>query len=203
LRAALRSLLTSPLKDAAKGFDDAYVLWRRENDELVSKVAYGDILVDDGAIKNLEESRDLATELNRTLASAAPPYQQMVGLDGYASADLIDAVMDDEALVYYAYDKSNGLFAVVVTKTRRAIYDLNAFANDRTFGGSGDLEEIVGKYLSSLVDPKAKFDEQASEDLYRRLISPIEDEIRGKRHLIIIPEGSLLNIPFAALRKPS
>jgi CHAT domain-containing protein len=76
------------------------------------------------------------------------------------------------------------------------------FASEVASDGSGELEEIIDKYLTSLVDPKISFDLQASERLYRRLISPIENELQGKHHLIIIPEGPLLNIPFAALRKP-
>jgi hypothetical protein len=93
LRSALRSLLETPLKDAAKGLDDAYVLWRRENDELIEKVAHGDLIVDDNAIK--VQSRDRSIEFNKTLASAAPDYQRVVGLGNYTSASFSKALADE------------------------------------------------------------------------------------------------------------
>jgi CHAT domain-containing protein len=200
LRSALRSFLKTPLKSAAKGVDDAYVLWRRENDELVKIVAYGDLLVGDKAIKDLEDSRDRSANFNNVLASAAPGYQRVLGLSTYTHADLSKYIKDDEAIIHYVYRK-DGSFAFVITKTDCTIYDLNAYLERRVSDGSGELEEIIDKYLASIINEKNGFDLQASEQLYRRLIGPIEGEIRNKRHLIIIPEGPLLNIPFAALRK--
>ena len=45
----------------------------------------------------------------------------------------------------------------------------------------------LGKYVKS------------AQTLYRKLVAPIEDELTGIKELIIVPDGHIANIPFAAL----
>lgn len=58
--------------------------------------------------------------------------------------------------------------------------------------------EIVREYMRSIRTVDPPLFRKASRQLYDLLISPIEGKIRGKRHLVIVPDGILQSIPFEA-----
>lgn len=62
------------------------------------------------------------------------------------------------------------------------------------------LNETVSKYLA-LVSKNIDFDEQRelATELYRILISPIEDQLDENREICIVPDKFLFRLPFAAL----
>ena len=66
--------------------------------------------------------------------------------------------------------------------------------------------ETFTEALGLLTDPDAlqvrEFYEKAGAELYRALIAPVEDRVRGK-NLVIVPDGQLALLPFEALRDPS
>lgn len=202
LRSAARSLLQTPLQTTAKQFDDAFVIWRREVEGLIERVSAGDLVVPEASVAALDQSRNQSSALEKRLVAEAPQYQQSVGLATYSSKDIAQALQDDEALVYYVYKKQTELFAIVITKTGKSLYNLNAYAQT-TNQDKLDFDEALKRYTGSFVNRKAEFDVDTSQAIYRRLIAPLEDEIGDKHHLIIIPEGPLLGIPFAALRTTS
>lgn len=201
LRSAARSLLNGSLGQTVRQFDSAFVSWVKTNKELVNRIAYGDTVVDDEMIHALEEARSQSIEANRTLASGAPNYIKLVGFEQYSADNISRILSKEEALICYVYDDLQGLFAVVITNERRAIYDLNAYAKPRGIGAL-ELGTALEKHAASLKGNGVDFDSESAETIYRYLVSPIQREIEGKSRLIVIPDGELLNVTFAALREP-
>jgi CHAT domain-containing protein/uncharacterized protein (DUF2267 family) len=201
LRSAARSLLNTSLGQAARQFDSAFVSWVKTNKELVNRIAYGDTVVDDEMIRVLEKARSQSIEAHRSLASGAPNYVKLVGFEPYSAANISRVLSKDEALICYVYDDLKGLFAVVITNEKRTIYDLNAYAKPRGMGAL-ELGTALEKHAASLKGSGVDFDNESAEAIHRYLISPIQQEIEGKNRLIVVPDGELLNVTFAALREP-
>jgi CHAT domain-containing protein len=63
-----------------------------------------------------------------------------------------------------------------------------------------DLERLTARVLAPLMDPNdASFKRPAAQDLYRRLVKPIEDTVNRHDAIYIIADGALLNLPFQLL----
>lgn len=201
LRSAARSLLNSSLEQAARQFDAAFVNWIKANKELVDRIAYGDTVVDAGMIHTLEEARSQSIEASKSLASGAPNYIKLVGFEPYSADNISRVLSKDEALISYVYDDLQGLFAVVITTERRTIYDLNAYAKPRHLG-TLEFSTALERHAASLKGTAADFDNESAEVIHNYLISPLQREIESKKRLIIVPDGELLNVTFAALREP-
>lgn len=59
-----------------------------------------------------------------------------------------------------------------------------------------------GLFVDASNDPARKaekFDPAAAHELYATLIGPVEDQIRDKRHLLVVPSGPLTALPFHLL----
>ncbi len=65
-----------------------------------------------------------------------------------------------------------------------------------------DIREAITRYRTFLADPVDTYIQDRlslSRELYRMLISSAADLLRGKQHLLIIPDGPLALIPFETL----
>ena len=75
-----------------------------------------------------------------------------------------------------------------------------------TLPGSEKLA-ILKQYLKTLREPLMGWDETSEHlalgrELYTALVRPAKQQIRGKKHLIIAPDGPLYYLPFEALIMP-
>lgn len=71
---------------------------------------------------------------------------------------------------------------------------------------AGSVEDVPSTSQESKSVKRCVYDEELDEDclelLYDTLISPVQEKLT-KDEIVIIPEGSLFKIPFAALRDPT
>ena len=64
-----------------------------------------------------------------------------------------------------------------------------------------ELVERVERFRQQLAARDLGFRASASA-LYQLLLAPAAVELAGKRHLIVVPDGVLWELPFQALMKP-
>jgi CHAT domain-containing protein len=63
---------------------------------------------------------------------------------------------------------------------------------------SKDLAELARKFRFRCSGPDLPYQEEARE-LYQHLLGPVEKQLEGKTHLVLLPDGPLLALPFHAL----
>jgi CHAT domain-containing protein len=115
-------------------------------------------------------------------------------------ANEVQVLLDDETalLAYFIGAEFNEVFIVTRDKVtglsldvprKKIIEKINDFRSQVSEGA------FVKLYTS-------KDYEKALTELYEILIRPVEGQIAGKRHLVIVPHGMLHYLPFQALRSP-
>jgi tetratricopeptide (TPR) repeat protein len=112
-------------------------------------------------------------------------------------ASEIQALLDaDTALLEY-FVGFQDCFVFVVTKEKILAARLK-LGSDWLFQTIKDFRAIAveGITLNRML---TKTYEQPLSDLYEILVQPIEGEISGKKHLVIVPHGMLHYLPFQAL----
>ena len=96
----------------------------------------------------------------------------------------------DSVLISYGFTEENLLIFTTQSGKETKVFSV-------PFG-----ELRIGKMISQFRDdlrnlrPEAK---SLSKELYTYLISPLSEEIKNARHLIIVPDGTLWELPFSAL----
>ncbi len=95
-----------------------------------------------------------------------------------------------ERVVMFAITRAPGS---AVTSNRHRVNSYNIAAT------IGDLSITVEQFRRACADPNGNYRILGSR-LYRLLIKPADRELRGKKRLIICPDGPLWDLPFAALR---
>ncbi len=134
----------------------------------------------------IEEVADLETQVQ----SAAPRYNQLV--DAPVTLDQVaDALGSDEALwqILVGEDASVGFF-IDGDGVEAYLIDL------------GELE--VREFVAQLRSPfdtiiGAPFDIPRSHDLFVQLLGPVSERLANAKHLITVPSGPLISLPFGVL----
>jgi len=114
--------------------------------------------------------------------------------------DIQGILQPDEAVVVYMTGEKNGLVLAVSKE---------AASWSRLSGNIQTLSDRVREFRNGL-DPDALrasavsgkpqlFDLQRSHDLYLTLVAPVEDVLRGKRRINVVPDGPLTSLPFHLL----
>ncbi|MGH8549776.1 MAG: CHAT domain-containing protein [Methylococcales bacterium] len=148
--------------------------------------------------KRVEELEQRLAEINQRIGdlslqvqSALPRYNQLV--DSVVDANQVgDLLRPGEALIQVLLGSQEGLLFVVREKKIQAVpLDLSL----------SESEEIVARLRSGL-QPEAgglaEFDVGLAHQLFNRLFRSVADEIEVE-HLITIPAGALLSLPFGLL----
>ena len=140
---------------------------------------------------------------------AALDYSDVSGLytfDPVSASEARALVQPGEAMVVYNLrytwrdaSTSDASVAYVVLPDTIVVADLDIDA--------GNISDAV-KFLREQIEPAASGPkggwEPTSRRLYRDLIAPVVEHLpEGTRHLVLIPEGILHYLPFAALLNPS
>jgi CHAT domain-containing protein len=145
--------------------------------------------------RQLEEARAQYRAYELSLYAAHPELKvQRVAFEPAASGELAAALPDaDTAMLEYGITDS-GACVFVVTR-----------------GGNGASVQAIRLPVKKevLLRDVKRFREQiASRDLgyrtlaaslYRQLLQPVRDQLRGKRTLVIVPDAELWQLPFQAL----
>jgi CHAT domain-containing protein len=128
-------------------------------------------------------------KLNAELAS-------LVSINPSKASEIQDLLDPDTALLEY-FVGFEDRFVFVVTKEKILAVRLNVDSK-RLLQRIRDFRArtVEGITLDQLV--KKTYERSVSE-LYDILIQPVEEEISGKKHLVIVPHGMLHYLPFQAL----
>jgi Uncharacterized protein conserved in bacteria len=99
------------------------------------------------------------------------------------------------ALISYSLNDSL-LYTFVITGESYAV-------KKRIISPSGHLKSLVEEYLTDLKKFRKEKVSELGSELYKLLISDIQENIRDKKSLVIIPDKYLLYLPFETLTSSS
>ena len=140
----------------------------------------------------------LRTELQAKIKASFPDYERLVRPTPPDVADITAQLGTDEALL-------------VVQPTENATY-VWALAKDRpgAFARVDVPEKQVGDWVKALrlsldvaglpTGRRPPFAHNAAQELYAKLIAPVQGVLQGKSQLIVAAGGALGQIPFAVLQ---
>jgi tetratricopeptide (TPR) repeat protein len=162
-----------------------------------SRIAITESTADGGEIRKLEQ------ELNRLetrLAATAPPGQP--GLPPVDLQGALDGLRAGTAVISYAF-AGDELIAFVLRDGSCAIHrGLSDLASIEVLSRRLHLQlsrGLAGRGERS-AQPKGLADAKRElQALWSALMAPVETEIAGSEHLVIVPAGPLHMVPFAAL----
>ena len=100
------------------------------------------------------------------------------------------SLSNDEAILEYVLADPTS-YCLALTRSASAVVRLRA--------GRKQIEELTSQYVADVMQGKSGT--QEAEELYGLLLKPIPESLRLTR-LVIIPDGSLHNVPFDALVAP-
>ncbi|MDH4079789.1 MAG: CHAT domain-containing protein [Nitrospira sp.] len=148
-------------------------------------------------VDRLQDLRSRWLEQQDATAQRHPRGTQLWSSPPVSLLDVQHALDHDTALLEYMVQEDK-LVMWTITKIQFEVYEQPL----------GDGEAILRKFMGTLGRPLLTKDEAAEHltlatSVYSRLIQPAEGLIRGKKHLIIVPDGLLHYLPFEALVIPT
>lgn len=139
----------------------------------------------------VEQRRFLDIQIRDKLKTSAPELASLVTVTALSAREIQSYLQADEILVeYYYYGEDLHVF-VSTNDTLKAVQ----------LDGSKLITEIE-QFRASLQEPRSQEYLRLSQNLYRRLIRPIEPML-DKPNLILVPHGMLHYLPFNALNAGS
>jgi CHAT domain-containing protein len=111
------------------------------------------------------------------------------------TAEQLTELLPDEktALLEYVVSDDQSFVFVIVRKNGQPFVAVQPIKVSRD-----ELAKLVKSFRGQLAQQSLKFPEATT--LYELLIEPVEKVLAGKKVLCIVPDGSLWELPFAALR---
>ena len=185
---ALFRLTLARTREIARGEQDLTILKGKSQPTVADRTAIADVE------QNLNALREQQTGLQSRLA-AFPRYVAL-GRGGVELADLQAKLRPGEAY-WQLIDTLAGLFGMLITPTSAKVY--------RSPQSRRQLNEDVRAIRDSIArsdqgqvitDP---FDLERSYGLFQRLMGPIASELAAVKHLIVEPDGALLQLPLSLL----
>lgn len=147
----------------------------------------------------------IATRFDREF----PEYATLASPKPLSSVEAKGLLAADEALVYFLVaEKQSYVFALTHDQfVWKELPSGSAALSDKVKSfrhGLHDFEDQRQELVKSGKRPEL-FDLAVAHDLYATLLGPVEDLIKGKRHVMVVPSGSLTALPFHLLvtDKPS
>jgi len=129
--------------------------------------------------------------LSAQIETQFPDYEAFANPKPLPLEEVQNLVAPDEALVVFLLDGEQGFVWAVA----RDQFDWQPTGNS-----TKNLAAKIAAFRSSLnVDKPGRVDIEAARAFYADLLAPIEPVIRNKRHLQIVPSGSLTALPFHLL----
>ncbi|RKZ37042.1 MAG: hypothetical protein DRQ37_02805, partial [Gammaproteobacteria bacterium] len=122
------------------------------------------------------------------IRNADPEFFSLVTVTTIPADTVRGLLGPDEALVEYYYDE-DALYAFVVDSS-----GVRSVPLDRT-----GLVDAIAWLRAELQSSKGETYRQPAQQLYQRLIKPLEPELTSAK-LVLVPHGALHYLPFAALR---
>ena len=145
----------------------------------------------------LSEITPLLKNLNSEIKEKFPRYAALTGRAPLSLSDTQKLLGDDEALVTFAgsYDGEK-THVFLVRNDAQQVYTA-----DLSLKETQSLVKRIRRGITPVSKSKQlpAFDVGASHALYKRLLGPAEETLKGVRHLIVVPDGPLMSIPFGVL----
>lgn len=156
------------------------------------------VVADQVRARLVDANQKLET-VDRELKSRFPSYFDLVRPDPLKSGEIGDLLRPDEALIdiLSSYDET---YVFVVTRTGFRWYSAGWSPNQfvdavQALRSRLDVEDLK----QGIRQNPALFDLGLAHEIYRRVLGPAEDLLRGKTHLVIVPTGPLTALPFHVL----
>ncbi len=145
--------------------------------------------------RKMEEARVRHRSLELALYAKHPELKfQRAEFEPASPGDLVSALPDAEtALLEYEFTGS-GACLFVITKSASG-------AETRVYRLPVRKENLVRdvKQFRELIAGRNLAFRRLAGSLYRDLLAPAQQQLRGKRNLVIVPDGELWQLPFQAL----
>lgn len=175
---------------------------RREIDRIYHRLRYlnlGEDRSEEGRLlARLEVLRDQWGAANREAAQKDPRYGEFMVPRRVAISDVQSVLDPDSALLEYVIGIEN-VAVWVITREGVQLHQLPAKTTDAP---------VLEAFLKTLREPLMESGESSrhvtlGQQIYNALVAPLEPDIAGKSHLIIIPDGMFHYLPFEALIAPA
>jgi CHAT domain-containing protein/Tfp pilus assembly protein PilF len=140
----------------------------------------------------LHETEERQGRLEQTIKTSSPGYYQVRYASTLGYREIRKQLDKDSALLEYSL-AAKGAYLFVVTAEGLRVHRLKRSPEE--------IVKAVQAFRPMLEHPGALSLPflQAARGLYRDLVDPARDEIKGKRRLLIAPDGDLLNLSFEVL----
>ena len=66
-------------------------------------------------------------------------------------------------------------------------------------GAARDVDKLVSNFRAALSDPARIYYKEVAQELFGKLIEPLQSALSGINRLLLSPDGALNLVPFAAL----
>ena len=147
-------------------------------------------------ISELEHLQSQHRAILERIEKLNPELASLVNINPLKASEIQGLLDTDTAVLEYFVGEDNR-FIFVVTREKvllvpLKVYSRNLFEKIKEFR----VRAVEGITLDRLF---SKVYEKPLLELYEILIQPIEGEISGKKHLVIVPHGMLHYLPFQAL----
>ncbi|HEX6202677.1 MAG TPA: CHAT domain-containing protein, partial [Thermoanaerobaculia bacterium] len=169
---------------------------------LASLRRFGERLIEAGegeaAAEVERQQRELLTRLDRVRAESRPVAASAIVPDPRPwTEERLDALVDPETLllVYSLGEERSFLWAL--WKGGRERIDLPPRAEIEPEA------QRVAAALARLGDTARESGERAAAELARRVLEPVADRLLRHRRVVVVADGALLHVPFAALPDPA
>jgi len=126
--------------------------------------------------------------VGKEIAEAAPEVASLVSVSSTPLAEIQARIPRDELLVEYYYDDSL-LFIFLLSDQGLQVLQSDV----------GNLDAQAKALRDAVVAPKSEAYLPIAQRLYRQLVKPLEPLLAGRSRLVIVPQGVLHYVPFAAL----
>jgi CHAT domain-containing protein len=182
---------------------------RDYQDAIAARQHYGKQLMEEVSMANQQHNADKEQDIRKRLSTASarisqldaelqrdfPAYRELTSSEPIALSDAQRLLSSDEALIaWLVNDKEILLFLVRLDRSDFVKVDV----------GRERLTQLVKKLRTATELPAAgdplPFPHEQAHELYEQLFGPIEKNLAGIKHLILVPDGPLQSLSFSMLK---
>jgi CHAT domain-containing protein/Tfp pilus assembly protein PilF len=191
---------SGPLADLVRRRQDLGSRWHALDQVLIEAVSATGARRNEAAIKRLRgELASIETQIaeaDARLAREFPDYNALANPKPLPLADTQALLAPDEALISYLIgEKTSYVFAVSRDSLSWKELEIGADELNKTVSSirRGLNFDDIQQNKASRVQLEALY------ELYLKILQPVDDFIRAKAKLIVVPDGALTSLPFQLL----
>jgi CHAT domain-containing protein len=139
------------------------------------------------SVEQISQRTTRSIKIRETLAAEAPELASLVTVTAVSAGDIQKSLPGNETLVEY-YSQGDDIFVFILTKNNVKAVRINAKG----------IFETIADFRKALQDPQSNQYLELSQNLYGKLVKPIEKFMEG-RDIVLVPHGALHYLPFNAL----